>query len=225
MAGFIKKQPPARIIAVGFLAVILIGSLLLSLPISLKDGVKLGYVDALYTSVSAVCVTGLNTIDPGSTFSVFGKIILALLIQIGGLGVASVGAGVIIAIGKRVDMKSRNVLKEALNLDSRGGVVKFLGNVFLTTVVIELAGAIAGFFVFADNLRINVDGVVCATANVQIFLNSRVRTEDFPRLRVHHHGFGDNSGLVLNGNRPIFQIVNRINAGTIPSRRSAQGFR
>ena len=150
MAGFIKKQPPARIIAVGFLAVILIGSLLLFLPVSLNDGVKLGYVDALYTSVSAVCVTGLNTIDPGSTFSVFGKIILALLIQIGGLGVASVGAGVIIAIGKRVDMKSRNVLKEALNLDSRGGVVRFLGNVFLTTAVIELAGAVAGFFVFRN---------------------------------------------------------------------------
>ena len=171
MAGFIKKQPPARIIAVGFLAVILIGSLLLFLPVSLNDGVKLGYVDALYTSVSAVCVTGLNTIDPGSTFSVFGKIILALLIQIGGLGVASVGAGVIIAIGKRVDMKSRNVLKEALNLDSRGGVVRFLGNVFLT-VVIELAGAVAGFFVFRNEYSVSEAIGISLFHSVASFNNS-----------------------------------------------------
>ena len=148
MAGFIKKQPPARIIAVGFLAVILIGSLLLSLPISLKDGVKLGYVDALYTSVSAVCVTGLNTIDPGSTFSVFGKIILALLIQIGGLGITSLGAGLIALLGGRLNQRENNLVREALNRPSFKDIFPLIKAVLCLTLVWEAAGAALSFPVF-----------------------------------------------------------------------------
>ena len=94
MIEFIKKQPPVRIIALGFALVIFLGSFLVSLPISLKEGVELSYADALYMSVSSVCVTGLATVDAGSTFSLFGQIVLATLIQIGGLGVTAVGAGI-----------------------------------------------------------------------------------------------------------------------------------
>lgn len=81
------KQAPGRIIAFGFVMVILLGSMILMLPVSVKDGVDLQYIDALYTSTSAVCVTGLIAVDAGDTFTPFGQFIVAALIQIGGLGV------------------------------------------------------------------------------------------------------------------------------------------
>ena len=81
------SQSPARIIAFGFAATIILGSLILMLPISLNDGVNLKYIDSLYTATSAVCVTGLITVDPANTFTPFGRFILAVLIQIGGLGI------------------------------------------------------------------------------------------------------------------------------------------
>lgn len=148
MMTFLKKQPPVRLIAGGFLLVILLGSLLLSLPISLKEGASVKYIDALYTATSAVCVTGLSTIEVGATFNIFGKIVLGMLIQMGGLGVATIGAGFIMLMGKKMDLKSRNLVHEAMNLDSGKGVLKFLKEVFFTTLIIEFAGAIIFFFIF-----------------------------------------------------------------------------
>ncbi len=148
MKNFIKRQPPARIIALGFAAVILIGSVLLILPCSVKDGVTVRYVDALYTSTSAVCVTGLIAIDPGTAFTPIGQFFLAALIQIGGLGVTSVGAGVIIMMRRKIDLKGRNLIKEASNLDAGKGTVKFIKDVFLMTVTFELIGAALSLIVF-----------------------------------------------------------------------------
>ncbi len=145
---FLQKQSAPRIIALGFAALILIGSLLLILPFSVKEGVELKYSDALYTSTSAVCVTGLVTVDIADTFTPIGQTIVALLIQIGGLGVATIGAGIIIAMGKKVDLKGRTLIREASNLSSGKGIVSFVKNVFVTTVIIELAGAILSFPVF-----------------------------------------------------------------------------
>ena len=148
MSGFLKKQSPVRIIALGFASLIFIGSLLLILPISVREGVTLSYIDSLYTSTSAVCVTGLVTVDAYDTFTPFGQIILGLLMQIGGLGVTAVSAGFILLVGKKMDLKGRNVVREAMNLDSGKGVVRFIRNVFFTTVIIELAGAVLSFLVF-----------------------------------------------------------------------------
>ena len=151
MPKFLRRQPAGRIIAAGFLTVILVGSLLLSLPCSLKDGVDISYIDALYTSTSAVCVTGLVVVDAGDTFSVFGQIVLGLLIQIGGLGVTAVGTAIIIAMGKKVDLKGRNLIRESLNVDSGKGLVGFIKDIFITTIVFELLGAVSSFFVFVQD--------------------------------------------------------------------------
>ncbi len=151
MSGFLKKQSPVRIIALGFASLIFIGSLLFMLPISVRDGVELSYMDSLYTSTSAVCVTGLVTVDAYDTFTPFGQIILGLLMQMGGLGVTAVGAGVIILVRKKMDLKGRNVVREAMNLDSGKGIVRFIRNVFFTTVIIELVGALLSFFVFVKD--------------------------------------------------------------------------
>lgn len=151
MFQLIKKQPPVRIIALGFAAVILLGSALLMLPCSIQDGVTVRYIDALYTSTSAVCVTGLIAIDAGDTFTPLGQFFLGVLIQVGGLGVTAVGAGVILAMGKKVNMKGRNIIREAMNLDSGKGTVRFIQSVFLTTITFELVGAALSFIVFVQD--------------------------------------------------------------------------
>ena len=148
MRKLLKRMSSARIIALGFAAAIFIGSGLLMLPCSVQNGVDLKYIDALYTSASAVCVTGLVTVDIGDTFTAFGQFVVAALIQIGGLGVASMGAGVILAVGKRINLKGRRVLRDAMNLDSGKGIVKFIKSVFLTTAAFELVGAALSFIVF-----------------------------------------------------------------------------
>ncbi len=145
----LKTQSPARIIALGFAAVILLGSLLLILPCSIQDGVTVRYIDALYTSTSAVCVTGLIAIDAGDTFTPLGQFFLALLIQVGGLGVTSVGALVILAMGRKIDLRGRTLIQEGSNLATGKGAIRFIRSVFLTTATIELLGAALSFPVFA----------------------------------------------------------------------------
>lgn len=143
------KQSPARIIALGFASVILIGSGLLMLPCSVRSGVRLSYIDALYTATSAVCVTGLCIVDTGTALTGFGQFVLALLMQIGGLGVAAVGATVILLMGKRVNLKGRALIREAGNLDSVQGAVRFVKVMLTTTLIFELTGALLSFLVFS----------------------------------------------------------------------------
>lgn len=148
MKRSLKKLSPPRLIALGFAAVILLGSLLLILPCSLREGVTMRYIDALYTSTSAVCVTGLVAVDSGTAFTPLGQFFLALLIQIGGLGVTSVGAGIILAMGKKINITGRNLIREASNLSSGRGVIHFVQNVLLMTLAFELAGALLSFIAF-----------------------------------------------------------------------------
>ena len=151
MGKFLRRQSPGRIIALGFALVILTGSVLLIMPFSVQDGVEVRYIDTLYTSTSAVCVTGLIAIDAGDTFTPVGQTILAMLIQIGGLGVTSVGAGIILAMGRKLDLRGRVMVREAMNLDSGKGIVNFVKAIFLTTLVFELTGAALSFIVFVQD--------------------------------------------------------------------------
>ena len=137
MVNLIRKQSPARIIAFGFIFVIIAGSVLLSLPFSVRDGVDLKYTDALYTSTSAVCVTGLVVVDSYDTFTPVGQFILGALIQIGGLGVTTMGAGIILVMGKKVDIKGRTLLKEALNMDTAKGLVRLIHKIFIVEILHE----------------------------------------------------------------------------------------
>ena len=136
-----KKQSPVRLIALGFAAVILLGALVLMLPISVNNGVTVTFVDALFTSTSAVCVTGLIVVDTADTFTVFGRTIVALQ-SIGGLGVTCVGVSFILAAGKRIGLKERLLIKESWNIDSFKGIVKLLKDVLLLTLIFESVGAV-----------------------------------------------------------------------------------
>ncbi len=151
MLEALKRQSPARIIALGFAAVILLGSVLLIMPFSVRADAQVDYIDTLYTSTSAVCVTGLIAVDAGDHFTPVGQTILAVLIQVGGLGVTSVGAGIILAMGKRINLRGRSLIREASNLDSTRGSVRFVKNVLLMTLAFELVGAALSFLVFVQD--------------------------------------------------------------------------
>ena len=151
MAPFIafwKRQPPGRLITLGFAAVILLGAALLLLPVSVRPGAEVSWIDALFTSTSAVCVTGLIAIDTYDHFTVFGQAVVAALIQVGGLGVTSVGVGLILAAGRRVSFKGRLLVKEALNVDNFKGMVRLVKAVLWMTLCFEGAGVALSFLVF-----------------------------------------------------------------------------
>ena len=149
-----KKKSPRRLkfntvqtVVIGFFGVILGGGILLSLPICNQKPIE--FIDALFTSVSSVCVTGLVTIVPAEQFTLLGKIILLLLIQVGGLGVTSLGVGLMLVARKRVGIKSRMMVKEALNIESYKGIVKLVKSVLLMTLCFEAGGALLSFLVFS----------------------------------------------------------------------------
>lgn len=138
--GF-KLNPP-RVLALGFASLILLGSILLNLPIATKTGESIGYVNALFTSASAVCVTGLTVVNTGEFWSLFGQITIIILIQMGGLGfmtMATIGA---LIVGKKITLKERLIIKEQLNQETMSGLVKLTKYVILSTFAIEAIGAL-----------------------------------------------------------------------------------
>ena len=141
--SFIRRQPPGRLIALGFAIVILLGAGLLLLPISVRPDAHVSFIDALFTSTSAVCVTGLIAIDTADHFTMFGQAVVAGLIQVGGLGVTSVGVGFILAAGGRVSFKSRLLVKEALNVDGFGGMVRLVRGRFADDALLRGRGRCA----------------------------------------------------------------------------------
>ena len=151
ISKFLKTQPPARIIALGFALLILCGAALLMLPFAVHPGLHIAPLDALFTATSAVCVTGLVVVDTADTFSMFGQVVIAVLIQIGGLGVASIGMGLALVTGRRISLKGRSLVREALNVESLDGMVRLIRAVLLMTLICEGAGAVLSFPAFAGN--------------------------------------------------------------------------
>ena len=143
-----KNISSVRLIAVGFLGIILIGALILMLPISSASGEITNFFDALFTATTSVCVTGLVTVTTATHWSLFGKIVILCLIQIGGWGVVTVMMAFFIVIGRKITMKDRILIQEAYNLDTIQGMVKFIHKILQITVLVESAGAIGYSFVF-----------------------------------------------------------------------------
>ena len=137
-----------HIILISFLIVILIGSILLTLPISSKNGGTVKYIDALFTATTSTCVTGLVTVPTYSTWSIFGQIVILILIQIGGLGVVAFMSAFMIVINKKLKLKDYQLIQDAFNLNTMSGLIQFIKHVFIGTLLIELIGAILYMFVF-----------------------------------------------------------------------------
>lgn len=133
---------PAQVLALGFSGVILLGALLLDLPIASKSFESVGFVNALFTATSAVCVTGLVVVDTATHWTLFGQLIILLLIQIGGLGFMTMATMFALVVGKKISLKSRLVMQEALSHQNISGVVRVTRNVLVMTFSIEALGAV-----------------------------------------------------------------------------------
>ena len=146
-----KKISPVVIIILSFFVTILAGTLILKLPISIQQGKDITWMDSFFLSTSATCVTGLTTIaDIGATLSVFGKIVLTLLIQIGGLGTITISTLIFLFIGAKLGINDRFLLKEALNQNSIVNIQLLVKSIIKITLCIEIMGAIINFFVFIN---------------------------------------------------------------------------
>ena len=143
-----RKLSSSQIILFGFLLVILTGALLMMLPVSAADGKSTPFLDCLFTSTSAVCVTGLVVYDTATHWSVFGQAVILLLIQIGGMGVITVAVASAMASGKRITLMQRSTMPDAISAPQVGGIVRFTGFILKGTFVFELLGAAALMTVF-----------------------------------------------------------------------------
>ena len=143
-----------QIIMLSFLIAILIGSVLLTLPISTKSGEPVSYIDALFTATTATCVTGLVTVSTASTWSLFGHIVILVLIQIGGLGIITIMAGVMVALNRKIGLKESQLISDAFNISSLSGLTSFVKKVIIGTLIVEGVGALLYMTVFVPEFGI-----------------------------------------------------------------------
>ena len=140
-----KRLSSSQLILLSFAGVILTGSLLLMLPFATKSGAGASFSDALFTATSAVCVTGLIVHDTATYWSMFGQSIILLLIQIGGMGVVTIAVALTILSGRKIGLKQRSTMQEAISAPQVGGIVRLTGFIIKTVVLIEGIGAILMF--------------------------------------------------------------------------------
>ncbi len=175
-----KPMRPATVLVLGFLTIIAIGTALLCLPVSRKPGSGVSFIDSMFVSVSAVCVTGLTTVDIATSFTVFGRFVIAVLIPLGGLGFATFTLFILTILGRKLSFSSMSLAKEAMNFDSGKGIVPLVSSVVRYAFSIELSGAVLLFFPY---YRMN--GSIVKSIGMGLF---------------HSVSAFNNAGFDLNGN-------------------------
>ncbi|MBE7080223.1 MAG: potassium transporter KtrB [Clostridiales bacterium] len=171
----IKKRglSTTHIIILSFLCAIFIGSGLLALPISTNTGQSVSYIDALFTATTATCVTGLVTLPTVTTWNVFGQAVILLLIQVGGLGIITVMAGLMLALHRKIGLKDSQLIVDAFNINSRSGLSNFIKKVILGTLIVEGIGALLYLPVFLPEF--GVKGIWISIFNsVSAFCNAGI---------------------------------------------------
>lgn len=181
--GFSLK--PVQFISLGFVAIILLGSFLLSLPWANENGEWCGYTTALFTSTSAVCVTGLAVVDTAVNFSLFGEIVIMLLIQFGGLGFMTIASMLFVIIGKKITLKDRIAIAEAYNQDDLQGMVRLIRMICITTFAIELMGAVLLAFSFIPEFGWGRGAYYSIFHSISAFCNA-----GFDLMGIIHPGVG-----------------------------------
>lgn len=138
-----KRLSPYITIVLSFLSIIVIGTLLLLLPFATKENVSLGFMDALFTTVSAVCVTGLSTIaNLEETLTLFGKVVVCILVEIGGLSILTIAIFFFILAGRKLGISKRFMMKEALNQNQTSGIVNLIKRIIIISLSIQAIGAL-----------------------------------------------------------------------------------
>ena len=147
---FLKNKffSPYMTILLSFIIVTILGGILLSLPISMNYEKNVKVIDGFFIATSAICVTGLSSIDIGSVYNIFGQIIILILIQLGGLGVITFTSVIIIMISKKIGYYTKKIVKEDINIDTTFKIEEYVKKVILSVILIEFIGAIILFFEF-----------------------------------------------------------------------------
>ncbi len=140
-----RLPQPHKLLVLGFAGAVILGTILLSLPIASASGDRVSLVDAFFTATSAICVTGLTTVDTPSTWSLFGELVILFLVQIGGLGIVTATTLIALLRGKRITLPERLVVQEALGSIELSGVVRLVRYIILTTLFFEALGALVLF--------------------------------------------------------------------------------
>ena len=167
------KLSSSQIILLSFLLAILVGSVLLALPISSATGESIAYIDALFTATTATCVTGLVTLPTVTTWSIFGQVVILILIQIGGLGIITIMSAFMILIHRKMGIGDRLLIQDAFNLNTLSGLMQFVKKVLLGTFIVEGIGALLYMIVFvpefgAKGIWISVFNSISAFCNAGI---------------------------------------------------------
>ncbi len=136
-----RALSPSQFLVASFAGLSLFGGFLLWLPVAAEPGQTISFLDALFTSTSAVCVTGLIVVDTPNAFSTVGEVTLMLLIFVGGLGYMTLSTVLVAALGRKLSLQERSTLQEALKVDTREGMVRFAATVLRVALAMELGGA------------------------------------------------------------------------------------
>ncbi|MDD3654801.1 MAG: potassium transporter TrkG [Desulfotomaculaceae bacterium] len=147
------KLSPAQLIVLGYLIFTVLGTLLISLPISLNPGVKLSFIDALFTATSAISVTGLTVVNTGDTFSITGRGFLLFLLHFGGIGIMTIGTMIYVLRGDQINLRERMMIRVDQNQTSLEGMVKLMLFIFIIALVFELLGTLFLTAHFWGNLK------------------------------------------------------------------------
>ncbi|MBP3199765.1 MAG: potassium transporter TrkH, partial [Butyrivibrio sp.] len=143
-----NKFTSTQIIGAGFLLAIILGTFLLMLPFATSSGQKTDFITALFTATTSICVTGLVVVDTFSHWTIWGQIIILILIQIGGFGVITLYSAIMMLMKKKFSLSTRLLIQDYYNLDSIHGLIKFLRRVIKDTLIIEGLGAFFYSFIF-----------------------------------------------------------------------------
>ena len=143
-----KSFSPYMTILLSFMVVTILGGILLSLPISMRYGKSVKLIDGFFIATSAICVTGLSSIDIGSVYNIFGQMVILVLIQLGGLGVITFTSVIIIMISKKIGYYTKKIVQEDINIDTTFKIEEYVKKVILSVIVIEFIGTVILFFEF-----------------------------------------------------------------------------
>ena len=167
-----RRFNEVQILALGFIIIILVGALILSLPISSRSGKSTNFLDSLFTATSSVCVTGLITLDTGTYWNTFGQSVILFLIEIGGLGFMSLTTFIYIIIGKKITLRDRMIVQEAINVFDIQGIVRMVKGILLFTVIVQGIGAIALGFIFIPDYGLSKGIFYSIFHSVSAFCNA-----------------------------------------------------
>jgi len=169
---FLNHRSPTEILIFGFACLIFFGAFLLMLPIASRSGDATGFINALFTSTSSVCVTGLVVVDTGTYWSFFGQTVICILVEVGGLGFMSFATMFFVLAGKRITIRNRILIQSSVNTDSLSGIVKFAKYIFFSSFAIQAIGALLLAFVFIPEFGLATGIVYSIFHSVTSFCNA-----------------------------------------------------